>query len=90
MKRFMVCCAVMMAVSFMFGAYAKAEVEIEFWSTDNEEERQDDGKLHHRHAATTSIYDHGVPHSWKAAAPSPIAMPKGRPARAADCAGGRK
>lgn len=39
MKRCLVVCAVIMAVSLMFGAYAKAEVEIEFWSTDNEEDR---------------------------------------------------
>ncbi|PIE36328.1 hypothetical protein CSA56_00495 [candidate division KSB3 bacterium] len=39
MKKFMLLCAVLMAVSLLVSAYAMAEVEIEFWSTDNEEER---------------------------------------------------
>ena len=39
MKRFLILCAFVLAVSCVFGSYAKAEVEIEFWSTDNEEDR---------------------------------------------------
>lgn len=39
MKKCLVACAVILAVASMFGVYAKAEVEIEFWSTDNEEDR---------------------------------------------------
>ena len=39
MKKFVVVCAVIMAASLLAGVWAKAEVTIEFWSTDNEEER---------------------------------------------------
>ncbi len=39
MKRFFMLLAVVMSLSCVFAAYAAAEVTVEFWSTDNEEDR---------------------------------------------------
>ena len=39
MKRLYVFLAAVVAFSLLFTGYVKAEVEIEFWSTDNEEDR---------------------------------------------------